>query len=147
MLDIKIIRENPEKIKQNMKNRNMNLDKEIDKLLEIDISRRNILNNTEQKKSQQNLISKQIPVMKRNNQDVSGIMSEMKVLSDEITSLKSQVSELEKTQREILLSIPNVPNSTVPVGKSDENNIEIRNGELPENLILSLKHTGIWGKI
>lgn len=131
MLDIKIIRENPEKIKQNMKNRNMNLDKEIDKLLEIDILRRNILNNTEQKKSQQNLISKQIPVMKKNNQDVSGIMSEMKVLSDEITSLKSQVSELEKTQREILLSIPNVPNSTVPVGKSDENNIEIRKWGTP----------------
>ena len=126
MLDIKVIRANPEEIKKNMKNRNMNLDKEIDELIKIDNLRRNILTETEQNKSKQNLINKQIPVMKKNNQDTSEVMLELKNLSNKISELKNQVSELEKKQKDILLSIPNIPNSSVPIGKTDSDNQEIR---------------------
>ncbi len=126
MLDIKVIRANPEEIKKNMKNRNVNLDKEIDELIKIDNLRRNILTETEQSKSRQNLINKQIPVMKKNNQDTSEIMLELKNLSNKISELKNQVSDLEKKQRDILLSIPNIPNSSVPIGKTDSDNLEIR---------------------
>lgn len=126
MLDIKVVRANPEEIKKNMKNRNMNLDKEIDELIKIDNLRRNILTETEQNKSKQNLINKQIPVMKKNNQDTSEVMLELKNLSNKISELKNQVSELEKKQKDILLSIPNIPNSSVPIGKTDSDNQEIR---------------------
>lgn len=126
MLDIKVIRANPEEIKKNMKNRNMNLDKEIDELIKIDNLRRNVLTETEQNKSKQNLINKQIPVMKKNNQDTSEVMLELKNLSNKISELKNQVSELEKKQKDILLSIPNIPNSSVPIGKTDSDNQEIR---------------------
>ena len=99
---------------------------EIDELIKIDNLRRNILTETEQNKSKQNLINKQIPVMKKNNQDTSEVMLELKNLSNKISELKNQVSELEKKQKDILLSIPNIPNSSVPIGKTDSDNQEIR---------------------
>lgn len=126
MLDIKFIRENPDLVKEAMKNRNANLDDQIDKVLRIDETRRELTGKVEAMKAQQNTVSKQIPQMKRNGEDTSEIMQNMKVLSDEITSLNTELSKLEDDQRKILLSIPNVPHQSVPVGVDDSDNVEIR---------------------
>ena len=126
MLDIKVIRENPEKVKIAMQNRNCNMDSKIDEVLEIDTKRREIMSKVEAKKARQNAVSKEIPALKKEGKDVSEIMKEMKILSDEITSLNSELSDLEEKQRTILLSIPNIPNKDVPIGKDDSDNIEIR---------------------
>ena len=126
MLDIKVIRNNPEMVKAAMKNRQMNLDNEIDKILKIDEERRNILQEAESMKAQQNAVSKKIPEMKKSGEDISKVMVEMKELSDKISEKTKLQSELEAKQRDLISWIPNIPNETVPIGKDDSENVEIR---------------------
>lgn len=126
MLDIKYVRSNPEEVKRAIRSRNTNMDESIDRVIEIDSLRRNALSEMEKGKSEQNAMSKKIPQMKKSGQDISEVMKQMKELSEKISEYKNKVSELEREQREILLSIPNVPNKDVPIGKDDSDNLEIR---------------------
>lgn len=126
MLDIKVIREDPNKVKRAIKSRNMDLDKKVDEVLEIDEKRRAVMSKAESMKAQQNSISKKIPELKKSGNDTTEIMKEMKELSDKISELNAEISDLEKKQKEILLSIPNIPHESVPFGKDDTENQEIR---------------------
>lgn len=126
MLDIKFIRSNPDLVKKAMKNRNANLDSMVDEVIEIDAERRNLMGEMESEKACQNDVSKKIPQMKKEGKDTAEIMKEMKTLSEKISSLRAKISELEEKQRQILLSIPNVPHESVPVGKDDSENVEVR---------------------
>ena len=126
MLDIKFIRSNPDLVKKAMKNRNANLDSMVDEVIEIDAERRNLMGEMESEKARQNDVSKKIPQMKKEGKDTTEIMKEMKTLSEKISSLRAKISEFEEKQRQILLSIPNVPHESVPVGKDDSENVEVR---------------------
>lgn len=126
MLDIKFIRSNPDKVKQAMKNRNADMDSKIDEILEIDAQRRQITSKTETMKAEQNAASKEIPAIKKAGGDISEIMAKMKVLSDKISECDKELSTLEDKQLNLLLSIPNVPHDSVPGGKDDTDNVEIR---------------------
>lgn len=137
MLDIKFIRSNPDLVKKAMKNRNANLDSMVDEVIEIDAERRNLMGEMESEKARQNDVSKKIPQMKKEGKDTAEIMKEMKTLSEKISSLRAKISELEEKQRQILLSIPNVPHESVPVGKDDSENVEVRRwGEPRKNQVL-----------
>ncbi len=131
MLDIKFVRENPEKVKEAVKSRNGNLDSFIDKLLYTDERRRGLISTVEKMKAKQNTVSKEIPKLKKSGSDVSEIMREMKELSDKISGYNTDINMLEKKQLEMLLSIPNVPNESVPKGKDDTENLEIRKWGTP----------------
>ena len=124
MLDIKRIRSNPEEVKEALRKRQG--DYPIDKVLEIDKKRRNLLTEMEQMKAKQNQVSKEIPKLKKEGKDVSEVLEEMKKLSDTIKELDDQVKELDNQLREELLGIPNIPNESVVEGKSDEDNVEMR---------------------
>ena len=126
MLDIKFIRSNPELVKQAVHNRNGNLDKEIDELLEIDVKRRELIAKTESLKAQQNTDSKKIPQIKKEGGDASAIMAEMKEISAKIKQLDSELNALNDEQQRIVYMIPNVPNKDVPIGTDDSMNKEIR---------------------
>lgn len=126
MLDIKFIRSNPELVKQAVHNRNGNLDKEIDELLEIDVKRRELIAKTESLKAQQNTDSKKIPQIKKEGGDASAIMAEMKEISAQIKQLDSELNALNDEQQRIVYMIPNVPNKDVPIGTDDSMNKEIR---------------------
>lgn len=126
MLDIKVIRENPDRVKAAMRARNKNMDAAIDEILEIDVQRRAITKTMEEKKAQQNAESKRIPQIKKEGGDVSAIMADMKALSEDIKKESAQLAELEEKQKNIILSIPNIPNESVPIGKDDSENVEIR---------------------
>lgn len=126
MLDIKFIRSNPDLVKKAMKNRNADLDSMVDEVIETDAERRNLMGEMESEKARQNDVSKKIPQMKKEGKDTTEIMKEMKALSEKISSLRAKISELEEKQRQILLSIPNVPHESVPVGKDDSENVEVR---------------------
>lgn len=124
MLDIKRIRSNPEEVKEALRKRQG--DYPIDKVLEIDKKRRNLLTEMEQMKAKQNQVSKEIPKLKKEGKDVSEVLEEMRKLSDTIKELDDQVKELDNQLREELLGIPNIPNESVVEGKSDEDNVEMR---------------------
>ena len=124
MLDIKLIRQEPEKVKAALARRKE--EDKIDELLALDSQRRDALYEAEQLKSKQNAVSKQIPQIKKEGGDVAPIFEEMKKLSEEIKALDAKVRELEETIDSMMLRIPNIPNETVPDGDTDEDNIEIR---------------------
>ena len=126
MLDIKYVRSNPELVKKAMKNRNKDMDKIVDEIIIIDNERREIKSKTEIMQSEQNLVSKKIPEMKKSGEDISGIMAKMKSLSEEIKGNNNKLNELEEKQLDLLLNIPNIPHESTPIGKDENDNIEVR---------------------
>ena len=126
MWDIKLIRTDAEMVKKAMRDRNKNMDETIDEILEIDRERREISTQKDAMKAEQNKVSKQIPILKKENGNVEEVMENMKKLSDEIKELNAKTSELEAKQKDLLLRIPNIPHPSVPIGKSEDDNQEIR---------------------
>jgi seryl-tRNA synthetase len=126
MLDIKVIRENPQRVKDAMKTRNGNYDDVIDNILELDSKRRELTSKADSMKAEQNSASKKIPQIKAQGGDVSEIFKEMKELSNQIKEIDGEIAEIEAKQKELILVIPNIPHESVPVGKDDSENVEIR---------------------
>ncbi len=126
MLDLKVIRENPDRVKKAMQNRQKPMDETIDEILKIDELRRKIASESDSKKAEQNKASKLIPQYKKDGKDTTELMAEMKKLSDEIKELAVQLTELEEKQQELVYSVPNIPQDDVPVGKDDSENKELR---------------------
>lgn len=126
MLDVKFIRENTEKVKTRLAMRGKNYDEEVDQILALDEERRAIIGKVESQKAQQKRISKSIPQLKKKGEDVSGIMAEMKQLSEEIKTLDARRTEVENALHDALLGVPNVPADQVPEGVDDSCNPEIR---------------------
>ena len=124
MLDIKVIRTETERVKKAMARRKENVD--IDAVIALDEKRRGLLYEAESLKAKQNEESKKIAVLKKEGKDASGIFAELKDLSDRIKELDGQIRDAEDELYKMLLSIPNIPNDTVPDGNSDEDNVEIR---------------------
>ncbi len=131
MLDIKLLRTDAEAVKQAMRNRNKPMDEIIDEILAIDEKRREISSHADGLKAEQNKASKEIPVMKKEGRDTTELMAQMKELSDKIKDCDTEISALEQKQQELLLGIPNVPHGTVPVGKDENENIELRRHGVP----------------
>ena len=124
MLDIKLIRTETERVKKALARRKENVD--IDAVIAIDENRRELLFKVESLKAKQNEVTKQIPVLKKEGKDTAEVFAEMKKLSDEIKALDVEVREAEDALYKMLLTIPNIPNDTVPDGDTDEDNVEIR---------------------
>ena len=131
MLDVRFIRENPDRVRAAMHSRNMSLDAEIDEILKLDLQRRELTSKVEAMKAQQNAVSKKIPQMKKSGEDTSAIMAEMKTLSEDISRFNKDLSVVEKSLRDLVLMIPNVPNSEVPEGNDDSDNVEVRRWSEP----------------
>ena len=132
MLDIKILRTEPERIVEALKSRNNDLD--ITPAIELDKQRREILYTVEQMKAKQNEITKKIPAMKKAGENTDAVFAEMKELSNEIKELDSKVTAIDDELRNFMLRIPNIPNSTVPVGIDDSENIEVRRWGEPKKV-------------
>lgn len=124
MLDIKLIRTETDRVKQALSRRKEQID--IDVLLELDNKKRELLFDVEQKKAEQNSVSKQIPKLKKDGKDTAEIFAQMKELSDSIKVADDKIREYDDQIQNIMYSIPNIPNETVPDGDTDEDNVEIR---------------------
>ncbi len=125
MIDIKILRNEPEKLIEAL-NRRKETRIDVQGLMDLDAKRREILFSVEQMKNRQNEVSKQIPALKKEGKDTSEIFAEMKVLSDDIKKQNDQIREIDEKIEAIMYTIPNIANPTVPEGDTDEDNIEIR---------------------
>ncbi|MBU3740725.1 MAG: serine--tRNA ligase [Candidatus Kapabacteria bacterium] len=124
MLDIKFIREQPDVVKTNCKNK---LDgSDIDGLLELDGRRRSIIQDVESLKSLRNTVSQEIAVMKKQGLDAAEKIAEMKAESDRIKELDDELRGIEEKIESIMLMIPNIAHPSVPVGRSADDNVEVR---------------------
>lgn len=124
MLDIKLLRNNFEEVEKALSARNEEFD--LIKFKHLDEKRRELLGQVESLKAEQNKVSKQVPMLKKEGKDVSGILEEMKILSDKVKEIANLVNQVEMELNDWMLTIPNIPNSTVPAGNTDEDNVELR---------------------
>ncbi|GKX30297.1 serine--tRNA ligase [Vallitalea longa] len=124
MLDIKMLRNNFDEVKKALANRKEEFN--LDLFKELDSKRRELLQEVEQLKNKQNVVSKQIPAMKKEGKDVKEILIEMKELSTKIKEIDVEVKKVDSDLYNFMLTIPNIPNETVPQGDTDEDNVEIR---------------------
>ncbi len=126
MLDIKLVRSNPELVKEGMRRRGKDMDALIDEVCAIDEKRREVSAETEAMKARQNAVSKQIPMLKKEGKDTTEIFAEMKELSAKIKEGDEKLAELEEKQKAIIMNIPNIPHESVPAGADDSQNLEVR---------------------
>lgn len=124
MLDIRMIRENPDKVNELLKRRNPELS--IDGILDIDAKRRKVQAQADELRAKRKNMSQQIGMMKKEGKNTDEIQSEVKSMGDEISQLEIQEQELDAQQRKLLLSTPNIPDETTPIGSSDAENVEIK---------------------
>lgn len=131
MLDIKLLRNNFEEVEKALSTRNEEFD--LSKFKDLDEKRRELLAEVEGLKAKQNAVSKQIPAMKKAGEDTTSVMAEMKEISDKVKELNGKVSEADEELNNYMLTLPNIPNPTVPEGNTDEDNVEIRKfGDIPK---------------
>ena len=137
MLDIKILRNEPDRIREALKKRNNDLD--ISPAIELDKARREIIAEVEQKKAKQNEISKQIPQLKKAGEDTTQIFAEMKELSNVIKTDDEKVRDIDAQLRDFMLRIPNIPCDDCPVGVDDSDNLEMRKNGTPREFTFEPK--------
>lgn len=124
MLDIKKLRNEFEKTKELISRRNKNYD--LDKFLQIDKQRRQLIVKFEELKSKQNETSRIIPKLKASGENIDELLNQMKTISDTIKEIEPQVKDLDMQLEDFLLSIPNTPHESVPIGASDADNLQLR---------------------
>ena len=131
MLDMKQVSANPEQVIEQLRKRGIELP--LEKFLGLDARRKAILLEVEQMKAHRNANSKKVAELKKAGEDASSIMSEMRELGDSIDALDVELRQVEEGLRDELLSIPNIPHESVPMGNSDADNAEVRRwGTIPE---------------
>lgn len=132
MLDIRFIRSNPDEVKKGLAKRNADVD--IDRLLRLDEDKRDLLKKVEALKAERNKVSEEIGALKKSGeQELAGQMAlRMRTVSEEIKELDRRIAALDAGIEEILLVIPNLPHETVPEGKDEAFNLEVRRwGKVP----------------
>jgi seryl-tRNA synthetase len=125
MLDIKYLRANFEEVKKKLQHRGEDLT-DFDKFEELDAKRRELIAQSEQLKNKRNEVSSQIAVLKREKKDTDHLIAEMRKVGDQIKALDEELRQVEESLEQLMLSIPNIPHESVPVGDSEEDNVEIR---------------------
>ncbi|MCK5426789.1 MAG: serine--tRNA ligase [Thermodesulfovibrionia bacterium] len=132
MLDIKLVREETPRVIKALNNRGEDT-KILDQLLKIEHHRRELLKIVEEQRQHRNKLSEEIGSLKKKEKDVSNLLERAKKISDVIAQKQQDLRELEDRSLQELLLIPNIPHESVPLGKDETENVEIRSyGENPE---------------
>ena len=124
MLDPKIIRDQPEKIKKMLKDRAVEFD--FDKMLELDKRRRDLIKETDELRKKRNQMSIEIGQAKKSNNDASDFLKQMGEISKTLDNLELTQKQVEKDFETLAYSIPNMLHESVPIGNDDSSNIVIR---------------------
>ncbi|MEI3611092.1 serine--tRNA ligase [Pseudogracilibacillus sp. SO30301A] len=131
MLDRKLLRNNFEEVKEKLTHRGEDLS-ELDNFVQLDQRRRGIITEVEELKAKRNETSKQISVMKREKKDASSLIQEMQEVGNKIKNLDNELEKVDNKLEHVMLSIPNIPHESVPVGEDEDDNVEVRKwGEKP----------------
>ena len=131
MLDPKLIKEKPEVIKDMLKARSVEFD--LEGLIDSDQKRREFITKTDELRKKKNQVALNISEKKKKGEDISSILAEMKNVSEELSKLEVDQNNIEKKYLKLATSIPNLIHESVPIGKDDESNKEIKKwGNIPE---------------
>jgi len=131
MLNRKWLRENSEVAKEKLATRGFDVSL-IDDFLTSDENRRTLLQKVEEYKQKRNALSKQIGEYKRKKEDATSLIKDVEAFNTWIKSFNDKLQEVEKEADQLLAIIPNIPHDSVPIGKNEDDNVEVRrNGEVP----------------
>jgi seryl-tRNA synthetase len=131
MLDVKLMRENLDEVKTRMATRGAEID--WNKFVAVDRERREALANIERLKEKKNRLSGEIGKIKKNGGDATALMRDVEEVSEDIRTAEGPLAEIEARFEQLMLTLPNLPNPGVPVGKNADDNKEIRRwGDLPK---------------
>ena len=129
MLDLGYVREHLDIIEKMARDRGITLD--MKPFSEIDTERRQLIKTNEALKAERNKANEEIATLKRNKQDATAILARMKEVSEEVKRSDVRIGELDEKLKQFLLTVPNIPHSSVPVGKSAADNVEVRRWGTP----------------
>ncbi len=141
MLDIKQVGADPQKIIDGLKKRGLEIS--LDAFLELDAKRKSILTRVEQMKAERNAVSKEIGKMKQKGEDATSIMAQMRQLGENIDKLDEECRQIEEALKQELLRVPNIPHASVPEGKDESFNLEIRRWGTPKEIANPKPHWDI----
>lgn len=131
MLDPKIIKESPQIIRDMLKARNVEFD--LDALVDFDQKRRECIIKTDELRKKKNQMALEISQKKKSREDASSSIAEMKNISEQLTKMEAEQTDVEKSYNRLVLTIPNLIHETVPIGNDETANKEIRKwGKIPE---------------
>lgn len=125
MLDLKYLRANFAEVKEKLQHRGEDLT-DLGRFEDLDVKRRELIVEAEKLKSKRNEVSQQVAVLKREKQDADHLIKEMREVGDRIKELDDELRGVEESLELLLLSIPNIPHETVPIGETEDDNVEIR---------------------
>lgn len=125
MLDRKFLRTNFNEVTKRLEHRGEDLS-ELNNFEKLDERRREIIKEVEELKAKRNDTSKEISVLKREKKDAAELIEQMQAVSKQIKELDAELEEVDEKLDHVMLSIPNIPHESVPVGEDEEDNVEIR---------------------
>src|SRR5277367_4422230 len=139
MLDLGFFRAHPDDIEVMARNRGGSLD--LGRFREIDSERRSLITSVERLKAERNTASSEIARLKGSGGDAASILSRMKEVSEEVKRADLRVTELDEGLREFMLTVPNIPHASAPVGHGAEGNVEVRRwGKPPQFSFVARPH-------
>jgi len=131
MLDLNFVRENLPLVEEKLRQRGMDPSAVLKDFRELDTKRRQAITEAETSKAQRNQATEEIGKLKKSGQDASAAMAQAKDLREKISELEKTASDFDGQLRDILVGIPNLPHTSVPVGKSADDNVEVRRWGTP----------------
>ncbi|MFN7504094.1 MAG: serine--tRNA ligase, partial [Limnobacter sp.] len=137
MLDIQLLRKDLAHVAERLAQRGYSLD--IDQFNSLEGKRKQLQTSTEELQAKRNSMSKQIGLLKAKGEDVSAVMAEVAGLGDELKRNETDLGVLQEEVNAFLLSIPNLPHESVPAGKSEEDNVELRRWGTPTQFDFEVK--------
>ncbi len=137
MLDLKFVRTNPETIRQTLVNKGVDVD--LDRLLALDVERRQILTEVEALKARRNDVSRQVGVLKKQGQDATAVIAEMGDIGDRIKDLDERTRQVEEDLQALLYQLPNIPSDDTPVGRDETQNVEVLRWGTPRSFAFTPK--------
>jgi seryl-tRNA synthetase len=126
MLDIELLRKNPEFVKERLRLRREDYPRLVDEALRLDEERRSILRELEALRAERNALSKEIGRRKSKGEQTAELEGKVKEIKEKIEGLEAQLYKVEEQLKGVMLSIPNIPHHSVPVGKDETENVEVR---------------------
>ena len=144
MLDQRFVRKNPDAVRQAAANKNERVD--VDRFLDLDERRRELLQTVESLKQRRNTVSDEIARMKRDGEDASERIAEMREVSTRIKGIDADLAGLQDSLQAILERLPNLPHPSVPVGADESANQEVRRWGARPKWSSNARPTGTSGK-
>ncbi len=133
MLDLELIRKNSDFVRERLRTRDEGFDSLVDKVLELDLERRSILKELERLRAERNAKSKEIGLLKKKGENTSSLEEEVRKIKESIEAYEEKLASVEEKLKDLMLRIPNLPHKSVPIGKDESENVEVRRWGKPKD--------------